>query len=521
MITFQQMHLGQVDAKNEVFQQSKLGLDIFSSAFVVPPSVELKTLFSGGKFFVVGPKGSGKTSLLLYAKHMIEKEGSKTNIILFKSDLTEVERQRILLLTDVKFITDANKIEPMYDYKQNWLWYILKGLIQTIDDRDVISGLDVLDDLRKIVGKKTTQGGSIFSGLQLTKLKAIIETAFAVGGFKTKIGIEMEAIKSSIDKDNIFEIIHLIESHLPEVALRPGVRCCLFFDELELFVGKEDQRNRDLFLLRDLVYSIMRTNRTLSKKTDCFTVYGSIRTEVLSEINQVGPELKRDVDDFSVSISWDVELDPLAHPLLNIFKQKIQMSEIAAGETATEAIWQTYFPGRYKKIPFPKFLLDVSMLKPRVLVQLLSIIRENNLSNTNAKDCNLDLYMLKFSSSVWSELEEEILTSRNREFVQFLKGAITGMREFFYLRELKDSMDKRRSSNEIWRKFSRIEPREIIDILYRFGAIGNHRPAERSSAAGSKNSPQRDRWIFRGYEEPLYDEKFVFHRSVHKVLQIG
>ena len=90
-----EIEFGEVDAKNEVIEQEKFGSSIFRNGFRIPPGVNTDKLIRGAKCFIYGQKGCGKTSLLLYVRGLLEDQGAKTKTVLFKSGITERERQKI------------------------------------------------------------------------------------------------------------------------------------------------------------------------------------------------------------------------------------------------------------------------------------------------------------------------------------------------------------------------------------------------------------------------------------------
>jgi hypothetical protein len=139
-----QIHFGQIDAKNEVFQQDRMGINVFRNSFQIPPGIDTDQLIIGSKFFISGQKGCGKTALLLHIKEQLESMGAKTSVLLFKSGISEAERQQIATGSNIELIEQNNAFSAQYDYELNWIWYIYRNLIRMIDEKSVIQGLDTL-----------------------------------------------------------------------------------------------------------------------------------------------------------------------------------------------------------------------------------------------------------------------------------------------------------------------------------------------------------------------------------------
>lgn len=185
------IQFGEIDAKHEVFTQAREGSYLLLNAFQMPPSVSFQRLLSGAKFFISGAKGSGKTSLMLYLKHIVERDGGRGHIVLFKSRLTDTERQRIAPIADLTAFTDQDKIRFEQDYKANWLWYIISEISRLVDPSDALEGKDELNDLRILTGAASSNRNSILSVLQLTKIKGTIETALSAGPLRTSVKKEI------------------------------------------------------------------------------------------------------------------------------------------------------------------------------------------------------------------------------------------------------------------------------------------------------------------------------------------
>jgi hypothetical protein len=517
MAELSQLQFGEIDARNEVFQQARQNSRVFFNSFQVPPGLSISALEGGARFFVLGQKGTGKTALIWYLRELAVNNGGKGEVVLFKSDLTEVERQRITNLGEAIVFSDQGKIEPLYDYKQNWLWFIIRSLVRMVDDKDVLFGKDLLHDLRELTGVNKSAKQTIFSGLQFTKIKTNIDAGLKLGVFRSDLKTEIEAVFAPKSPD-ILEVIAVCERAIGQIKLVSPAKCSLFFDELELFLNKEDQRNRDLFLIRDLLYAVSRINRGFGHDNNSFVVYASVRSEVLQEVNRVGPETKKDVTDFGVNISWDAKVVAGSQPILSIIEAKVNASELEIGDEETQDVWREYFPFRIYGKSFQNYLLDISMHKPRNLVRRLRLAQEANRSGTKFNESDFDASGLNFSADVWSEMEEDLSSTYDPRQISAIKSILSGFTARFTIGALEDRIiSLSKYDNNVYDSISRKVPAvSIASDLYRIGAVGNVFIVQE----GKKKYP-RNRWIFRGYTEPLLDREFVVHDSLRKAFQLS
>lgn len=516
MIGQSALEFGDIDAKHEVFAQARLGQDIFFRSFQIPPGLDEFAMMQGARFFVIGQKGSGKTALLRFLQENYRRAGHPTEIVLFKSDLNEDERQRLISGSDVSVIEAINTAQKGADYKSNWLWYIIVQLSYMLSSDQLISGGDSLHDLKVLTGASQRPKQSVFTGMRLTKLKGDIKANLNIGMFKSEARGEIEAIIDSADRPEI-DVIETAERCLCRLKLKHTKRVALFFDELELFTSQTDQRTRDLILIRDLLYAVSRINRKLGAYSASIVVYASVRSEVLNEINVLSEEINKETDDFGVRIEWDIRSQSLSQPLLELVSAKIRASEAELGENETADIWRSYFPDKLFGKDFRQHLLDISMFRPRNVVRRLKGARRrpdaHGFSVSDFEDSHIE-----FSNGVWKEVEDEIRVIYKPEITRAIKQVLSGWQSRFELYEFERRIESANHIPSGARNLLRRadEVKTLIETLYRTGAIGNFFYVE----SGGRRQP-RDRWIFRGYTEPLFDKEFVVHESVRKALQLG
>lgn len=511
------LDFGEIDAKNEVFKQRRAGRSNFRTSFQVPPGIDIQKLLKGESFFISGQKGCGKTALLLYLQEEAIDHNWSTETVLFRSGISEQERQHILAGTQFSVITFQKNEKIEYDFLFNWLWVIYGSIVRRIKPDWVFSGKDVLSDLKNILRVTNETSVKAFSDLSVNKISARANLALKIPFLTAELGADIEAIKDT-PKDRIpLEVIKVVERYINEIKILPKYRVMLFFDELELFWNKKDQRQRDLCLIRDLLQAVSRTNQNLNELGSAVIVYASVRSEVLDEVNQLSPEIARDVEDFGVEVNWNIKATAENQPILNIVENKIRSSEIECEGLQTDNVWETYFPEQIYGKDAEFYLLDVSMFKPRFIVMRLNLAKDYD------KDCkffsaeSFEETSTKFASLAWREVSEQLLHAFTPRQVENLRAILTAWKSTFNLDDVENRAGALNAKNPgvIDGFRNRWEINSMFGALYESGAVGN-----RFHVGDNSRSEVRDRWAFRGHAEPAFDKPFVIHESLRKYFQL-
>lgn len=519
MFSVSDLQFGEIDAKNEVFQQARYGISVLRNSFQVPPRVNLDELLLGARFFISGQKGCGKTALLLHVEDELRRAGASTHIVLFKSNIGEAERAKLSSGSRIEIINTGGGLSVEYDYSVNWLWFIYKNLLRLLADDDVAEGKDLATDFKRLFGVLNETKSSHFGDLALAKVRGAAKLGLNSGPFSAQLDGEVEAIKKE-DVDRIpIEIIEIFEKYIPKIRLKPRKRCLIFFDELELFWNRPDQRERDLFLIRDLLRSVARVNRVLGAQSASFVVYASVRSEVLEEINRVGPEIVRDINDFGVSINWNVKVAAEHQPILQIVEAKIQYSEIENERIPTEDVWSFYFPDRIYGKNIRSHLLDIAMFKPRNIISRLNLAKKHAPTADKFSREAFEQTSTDFAQTVWREIEEELLGRYSAQEVSNIKSIFTGFKPYFKIHELEKRIELLGSVDfTLAQGFqTRQQVVNVCRALYRLGALGNQFFVQ---SPGRSKKETRDRWSFREMTDPVINETFIVHESLRKVFQM-
>jgi hypothetical protein len=119
------MSLGDIDSKNEILKQRRLGSNVFYDSFLIPLGFKEQYITTGSRYFICGQKGVGKTALLRWIKQTLEKN-SEVLMILFKTGVREEDRQLLSNSMGYELANSVDKKEFVFqqDFKYAWSLYI-------------------------------------------------------------------------------------------------------------------------------------------------------------------------------------------------------------------------------------------------------------------------------------------------------------------------------------------------------------------------------------------------------------
>ncbi len=117
-IPIEKIQFGDPDALHEFMKQDKDGSRILQNSFIAPPRANLEQLENGSRFLIIGPKGSGKPTILLQLMRSSQKDHSR--LILFKTNIRKEDRAQLDKLTQMIFVTDHGGTLFDTDYKTIW-----------------------------------------------------------------------------------------------------------------------------------------------------------------------------------------------------------------------------------------------------------------------------------------------------------------------------------------------------------------------------------------------------------------
>lgn len=502
------INFGDVDAKNEILKQKRTGERVFFDSFSVPNKIDINDYFHGRKYFIMGLKGTGKTALLRYLHDKVIKDGETSELILFKTHVSEEDRKQLSKNSGYEIISTDGIPAFSQDFKESWKWMIYQRIALNLYNSGVSGGdADKLYKFTNITKNTvTTTLGTLFSKVSSGRLKFSGE-AFGVA---VELGIEAESEKDSVET-SLASANRACAEILNTIILEK--KLYIFFDELELFYQTSDQFDRDRRIIRDLIYAISHINGDSAENGRKIYVISSLRTEVLHSVLELGHEIGRDVDDYGDKLDWFDAKDSKDHPLLRLISKKIAIS----ANILEEEVWNTFFPEKINNQDYFRFILNSSYYRPRDIVRLLRVARDYDSTSAMFTTAHFDQTSIEYSKQTWLEITEELLASYSAADISSLQRFLLGFSTHFFKSDIQERLSIRyKSDRDIQNLFNRKGISNILSDLYRIGVVGN----DFVSKSIRGKSEKRNRWVFRGNTTLNDAERMAIHKSLWKHLSL-
>lgn len=482
-ISIKNIYAGKPDAKDEINFE---GLSEFIRSFIVPNNCDLNSLMNGNYCFISGLKGTGKTALLFYLNNLImeEDESACSSFIFFKEEFAEIKKDHYEKFTRMEISSISIAPETLVrnsDFEYIWRWLIFKRIIA--DHKRFSNNIFVEDEnwnkfeklLSKIKGPENIKKSHIPS-----KVKMAMPFKEADGTSITpEVEVDLRNDNSDVEYSRFVEVIDEAEKVLAK-TLRTDIPYNIFIDELEAYYGEPNIFKRDLYLIRDLVFTVKRINTV-------FTVAGmpntkiicSIRTEIINAISRfiVTKELNKVTSGFEVPLKWNYEnTNSYNHPIMQILLRRISMSEEENGEKISEEkIVKQWFPENIHGIVPASYILNNSWQKPRDIVRLI-ICAQNSIASMNHSFSQSVFNSMnrQYSIDSLTEIKEEMRALYTSEEIDEIINIFTGYRTIFSVKKLQKRIDKYFPESIMKKKFVL-----VMNDLFRLGFIGNCIPKQK------------------------------------------
>jgi len=481
-ITIRDMYAGKPDAKDEVNFE---GRENFIKSFVVAEHFNLDSLISGNTIFITGFKGTGKTALLFYLDDIIHRKDCQacTSYIFFKEDFTDARRselERISRRVLSSIIVEPEVLVGTTEFEYIWRWVFWK---QIVADNETYSRNLFLDDdawknFEKIVNqiiepenkRKFQIPNSIKIALPMKELSTMTEIT-------PELKVDFRNQKSEQYK-NFVNLLDQAEEAFTQVT-KTDIPYYLFIDELEAYYGDSNTFKRDLYMIRDLIFTVKRYNLIFAKlsfhnvKAIC-----SIRTEIISAISRfiVTKEINKVISGFALPLNWNYSnSNSYAHPIIQILLKRISI--YSQDEKSSDLdIYRKWFPEKIHDLEPANYILNNSWLKPRDMIRLI-ITAQNSLYNDSDAFYNrvFDSIGKAYSEDSLQEIKEELRALYTSEEIDCIIMCFTGFQTMFSLPDLKKRISNYFSGTVLDRNLN-----QILNDLYRLGVIGNYLPMSKA-----------------------------------------
>lgn len=515
-IKIKDIYAGKPDAKDEINFE---GVEEFLEALVIPRNFDINALLYGNKFFITGYKGVGKTALLFYLDRELRNkdEATCTSFVFFKEEFTDLRKSQLdkfskRLLSSV-YIENQTLVNNS-EFEYIWRWIFFRRIIA---DNELFSeGIFVNDEnwnnFVKIV--KSIQGpGNLKKSIIPSKLKVATLISDKNAGVEVtpEINVDLNPKNEMGNLDKFIELVDMAENFLGKVK-KTDIPYYIFVDELEAYYGDEQVFHRDLYLIRDLIFTIKRVNAIFaSAEMEQTKIICSVRTEIVNSISRyiVTKEMNKVVSGFEVPLKWNYDnTNSFSHPILQILLRRIAISERCEEKRKEKIIIKEWFPDRIHEIDPASYILNNSWCKPRDVVRLLTAAQGSLQNESDNFSAAVFLALRKqYSLDSLEEIKEELRALYRTEDIELIINCFNGFKAHFSISELKRRIENLFKDTILDTHFV-----QILQDLYRVGFLGNCIP-----------KLNMYRWNYKGDDGIILSNEWriMIHQGLQAALSLG
>lgn len=499
-------HLGSIDAKNELLNGLDIEKERFINSFVIPPNLVVENFWNHSKYFITGLKGTGKTALLRYLSLTMEKKSHvPSEFVLFKTDIDEDFKKSLSKTANADVIEKNIDDFEGDDFESVWRWFIYNRILYSMEVKaiDLFQKSDNFDRFRAVlgapVGKKETSG--------LAKLIPSIKKGQIQISKDPKLVLDFEWGNENTLNVKFTDLVRRADELFPLLTPAAG-SLNLFFDELELNSIKKSQYIRDSKLIRDLIVSIEKINAKCKHARLGIGIFAAIRSEVKTAVASLGKEINKLLGDFGVEIRWNQPgIDEESQSLLFVIARRLEPAKSGSDVDAQIIDWGKYFPDPVNGDSPKKYLLHASWYRPRDLVRMLMMSKDQFPHETCFNGKVLKGIKKDYSRESWIEITEELKAKYGEADIDCIKKILYGLHQRFSYSDIQIKIQEGTVFNPEFDAFlNRFNLPTVLRDLYRIGAIGN------------VSKEGWFRFAFRGDEELLLDRDMYIHNAIKQHL---
>ena len=300
-------------------------------------------------------------------------------------------------------------------------------------------------------------------------------------GTQSLITPEVEVDLQNNTNDNYRTFISIIDQaeQIMSNLTRTDVPYYIFIDELEAYYGEPSVFNRDLCMIRDLIFTVKRFNSIFSIAMMGNTkIICSIRSEILTAITRfvVTKELNKVTAGFSVPLIWNYSnTSSYMHPITQIILKRISVCE-GNQDFNYKKTYDKWFPELIHGIEPANYILNNSWCKPRDIVRLLSCAQNSIQNNNHAFTQSVFNSIVRtYSEESLLEIKEELRALYDSNQIDVIITCFMGYKTTFSVGQLKQRIKQYFPGIILETQFS-----QVIDDLYRLGFLGNFLPLSKT-----------------------------------------
>lgn len=516
-IELQDMYLGKTDAKHELLENTKEEIERFENSFLIPDNIIIDDFLESRTHFIMGLKGTGKTSLLRYiglkANDMTE---TYSTFILFKSQFDKQNKEDFTKASNT-FMVDIKRTKGDSDFVEAWTWFFHQYIVKMVDEQNltVFERDKNWEKYKACISSMENNNESKGLHKYFPRIKhGNVEVGANFQAINGKLGLDFEFSDSKKTKVKFGSILNEVNMFYSNLTKGTG-KMFIMFDELELSITSDKENSRDARMVRDVIIAINKFNN-MSRANGCsLTIIAAIRSEVMTSVSTLGKEINKIVTDFGIKIYWhQAGGDINTHPILQILSKRLISAEIACGlgMSSSEEIWNKYFPKTVQGIDTPRYILHQTWYRPRDIVRLLTVAKNQFPRKKQFDQEVFDAIRKNYSEESWIELTEELTVTYSIEQINGIKRLLYGYKPYFSYGDIDSHATKIcELESDIENLLKEHKLGDILKQLYKIGFIGN---------VTKSNNTNRYRFSYRGDDELLLNMNMMVHFALRPHLSI-
>lgn len=472
------LYLGKTDAYNEFVS---FGKDTCKNLFFEFPSIDMTNLVNGEIYYVCGDKGTGKTMLLKYIETIVQesKKPAFTAFVRFKREVDDDQRNSIkrtgATVNTEDVVDNTQNIDSSVDCTLAWQVYLIKTIVFNLEKTQygVFDRNDNWNQLCTLVhALYGNRDGKNAKRAILPKIKrgnAEISLANIA-----KVNLELEWIDKQKTTATFKSIAKAILDLYSELSYTEDAMY-VFIDELELSLKKGKQYERDIILIRDLVFAIQFLSE-ISRENN-YKVYflAAIRNEVYKSVQAIGKEINKPIHDFGIQLSWRQTGGEITDsPLLQMLKKRIEYSEKSKGIKDSSDIWSKYFVKELHNKSIHNFIINQTWNKPRDIIRLFTIMQKQYGDRDFIDQSLFDAVKQQYSMESWEELVEALNALYSDVEIEGIRHLLTGISLPFTKQDFESRINELSNTFREVEKLKSHNLSHVLSDLYDIGVIGNY-----------------------------------------------
>ena len=469
------INFGYADSEKELSETPEL----FDSAFVDPKN-HLDKLINGIPFLVLGRKGSGKTAYGAKIRRLaMNSVDEMSNIVVRSSSLSDLNYSTFEAFAD-------QGVKGGRRFLSIWKYLLLLEMVKLIQDRYPNHENNDLTTFTESLKKHGVLPN-----------EDLVYTARHLD--KTNISLALSSIlniNKDVEKDYVLGDVDAIT----EIGMK--LLHDTYFSDTNFFIiidGLDDALRGDQFssdIITGLIRAADNINLKIRHSVLNFKIIILLRTDIFELCRD--PDLTKIRRDLTVNLSWTKD------DLKNIVIKRVQNKY--PRYRSFQDFWKDFAPQKYKGAKSSSYLLDLTLIRPRDILQFFIECQElyGNQDKINYSD--LSSVISSYSKNYFiSEMKDELTGILSDEIVTSIPSLLSelGQRTFF-----EQDLQQVLTGNNI-----NISARKLLEILFSSGYIGQVRMRD--------NGRQFVSFIHvNPFDKYSPKDKCIVHRGLVKALNI-